>query len=48
MNQKLLLFDLDGTLLKNDKTISENTLAALMKCRKKGMLIRQMLFICQK
>ena len=39
MNQKLLLFDLDGTLLKNDKTISENTLAALMKCRKKGMLI---------
>ena len=39
MNQKLLLFDLDGTLLRNDKTISENTLTALMKCRKKGMLI---------
>lgn len=39
MNYKLLLFDLDGTLLRNDKTISERTLEALEKCREKGLLI---------
>ena len=39
MNQyKLLLFDLDGTLLRSDKTISENTLQTLKKCRKNGIL----------
>lgn len=36
---KLLLFDLDGTLLQSDKTISNRTLAVLKKCREKGILI---------
>ena len=36
---KLLLFDLDGTLLRSDKTISPGTLQALQKCRRKGILI---------
>lgn len=38
-NCKLLLFDLDGTLLRSDKTISQRTLKALWECRKKGILI---------
>ncbi len=38
-NCKLLLFDLDGTLLRSDKTLSEATLKALQKCRKNGILI---------
>lgn len=36
---KLLLFDLDGTLLDSDKNISQRTLEALKACRGKGMLI---------
>ena len=36
---KLLLFDLDGTLLRSDKTISKRTLDALNKCRAAGILI---------
>lgn len=36
---KLLLFDLDGTLLRSDKTISEVTLKVLQGCREKGILI---------
>lgn len=36
---KLLLFDLDGTLLDNEKNISKRTLAALKACRDKGVLI---------
>lgn len=36
---KLLLFDLDGTLLRSDKTISAHTLDTLRECRRKGMLI---------
>lgn len=36
---KLLLFDLDGTLLQSDKTISNRTLNALKACRDKGILI---------
>lgn len=39
MNYKLLLFDLDGTLSRSDKTISKRTIAALNKCREKGLLI---------
>lgn len=39
MDYKLLLFDLDGTLLKSDKTISKNTLGVLNKCREKGLMI---------
>lgn len=38
-NIKLLLFDLDGTLLRSDKTISARTLNVLQKCREMGMLI---------
>lgn len=38
-NCKLLLFDLDGTLLRNDKTISRRTRLALLECRKNGVLI---------
>lgn len=38
-NIRLLLLDLDGTLLTGSKTISPRTLAALMKCREKGILI---------
>ena len=39
-NQKrILLFDLDGTLLKNDKVLSEYTLEILSKCRRHGYLI---------
>ena len=37
--KKLLLFDLDGTLLKTDKTISERTLATLDMCKSLGCLI---------
>ena len=37
--KKLLLFDLDGTLLKTDKTISERTVEALDKCKNIGCMI---------
>ncbi len=36
---KLLLFDLDGTLLRSDKTISQATLSMLRKCREQGYMI---------
>ncbi len=36
---KLLLFDLDGTLLQSDKTISKRTLAGLKRCKEEGILI---------
>ena len=36
---KLLLFDLDGTLLRSDKTISARTMNALRKCKEQGILI---------
>lgn len=36
---RLLLFDLDGTLLRSDKTISPATLKALRRCRQKGIEI---------
>lgn len=39
MECKLLLFDLDGTLLRDDKTISDYTLQVLHECREKGILI---------
>ena len=38
-NYKLLLFDLDGTLLRSDKTISQTTLKTLQEARKKEILI---------
>lgn len=36
---RLLLFDLDGTLLRSDKTLSPRTLAALRACQMKGISI---------
>ena len=39
MEPKMLLFDLDGTLLQSDKTISPGTLETLQKCRERGILI---------
>ena len=36
---KFLLFDLDETLLRSDKTISPRTMNALGKCRQMGILI---------
>ncbi|MBR4865253.1 MAG: HAD family phosphatase [Clostridia bacterium] len=36
---KLLLFDLDGTLLRSDKTISDRTLKDLENARKRGILV---------
>ena len=36
---KLLLFDLDGTLLQSDKTISKRTVAGLKRYKEKGILI---------
>ena len=37
--KKLLLFDLDGTLLTTEKTISKSTFEALEQARKKGYLV---------
>ncbi len=37
--RKLLMFDLDGTLLRSDRTISERTLTALARCREHGYII---------
>ncbi|MGN0536572.1 MAG: HAD family hydrolase [Acutalibacteraceae bacterium] len=39
MEYKVLLFDLDGTLLRDDKTISPYTLDIIHKCKEKGFLI---------
>lgn len=39
MVMHLLLFDLDGTLLRSDKSISDRTLQSLKKCREQGILI---------
>jgi len=39
LNQKLLLFDLDGTLLRSDKTISQRTLEVLHQCRDRGIRV---------
>ena len=36
---KLLLFDLDGTLLRSDKTISEYTMNVLQKCKEQGIIV---------
>lgn len=36
---KMILTDLDHTLLKNDGSISEKTLMTLQKCRQQGMLL---------
>ena len=36
---KAVILDLDGTLLRSDKTVSERTLAVLEECKKKGMVV---------
>jgi len=36
---RILLFDLDGTLLRDDKTLSRYTLEVLSKCKERGLLI---------
>ena len=36
---KLIILDLDGTLLHSDKSISQYTINTLEKCRSKGILI---------
>ncbi len=38
-SKRILLFDLDGTLLRDDKTLSEYTLKTLSKCKERGYLI---------
>ena len=39
MNIKMIVTDLDDTLLRSDKTISEYTIAALKKCQARGIKI---------
>ena len=39
METKLILCDLDGTLLRSDKTISDKTAEVLESCRQRGILI---------
>lgn len=39
MDYQLLLFDLDFTLLRSDKSISSYTLSVLKKCQERGILI---------
>lgn len=39
MSYKALLFDLDGTLLRSDCSISPRTLEVLRQCREKGLLL---------
>ena len=39
METKLILCDLDGTLLRSDKTISDKSAEVLEQCRKNGILI---------
>ncbi|MCM1048242.1 MAG: HAD family hydrolase [Clostridiales bacterium] len=36
---RILLFDLDGTLLRDDKTLSQYTLETISKCKEQGYLI---------
>ncbi|MCL2698249.1 MAG: HAD family hydrolase [Oscillospiraceae bacterium] len=39
MNIKMIVTDLDGTLLRNDKTVSGRTISTLQKCRLKGIKV---------
>lgn len=39
MVTRLILTDLDGTLLHSDKTISQNTLDVLNECKKRGIFV---------
>lgn len=37
--KRILLFDLDGTLLRDDKTLSRHTVEVVSKCKERGCLI---------
>lgn len=37
--EKVIVLDLDGTLLRNDKTVSENSLRVLQRCKEAGYKI---------
>ena len=37
MDIKMIVYDLDGTLLRGDKTVSEYTVSVLQKCRGAGI-----------
>ncbi|MGI5958004.1 MAG: HAD family hydrolase [Massiliimalia sp.] len=39
MNIKMVILDLDGTVLRDDKTISQKTISVLKQCQKEGILI---------
>lgn len=39
MDIRAIILDLDGTLLRDDKSMSARTLAALRRCREKGILV---------
>ena len=39
MNIKMIVTDLDGTFLREDKTVSERTMSAFRRCREKGFKI---------
>lgn len=39
MNIKMILFDLDGTLLHTDKTLSDYSISVINKCRENGIKI---------
>jgi hypothetical protein len=39
MSIKMIVVDLDGTLMRDDKTVSERTICALKKCREKGIKV---------
>ena len=41
MKYKLLVLDVDGTLLNDEREISKRTLAALLKVQQMGVRIRQ-------
>jgi hypothetical protein len=39
MNIKMIVVDLDGTLMRDDKTVSGRTISTLKKCREKGIKV---------
>lgn len=39
MNIKAVILDLDGTILHNDKSVSDYTIAVLARCKEKGIMI---------
>lgn len=39
VSPKVVILDLDGTLLRSDKTVSEKTLSVLNECKNRGMIV---------